>query len=37
MLSVDVEKEVFVGDHSKTANDLLKRQYRARYEVRAIV
>ena len=37
MLSVDVEKEVFVGDHAKKANDFLKRQYRAGYEVLEIV
>lgn len=33
MLHVDVEKEVFTGPHAKTANELLKRQYRKGYEV----
>lgn len=33
ILSVDIEKEAFVGDHAKTANTFLKRQYRAGYEV----
>ncbi len=35
MFRVDVEKELFVGDHSKTVGDLLKRQCRAHDEVRA--
>jgi len=33
MLDVDVEKEVFVGDHAKTANAFLARTYRKGYEV----
>jgi predicted dehydrogenase len=33
MLTVDVKKEIFVGDHAKTANTFLKRQYRKGYEV----
>lgn len=33
MLNVDVEKEVFVGEHSAAANELLKRQYRKGFEV----
>jgi predicted dehydrogenase len=37
MLTVDVEKEVFVGNHAKMANRFLKRQYRAGYEVPEIV
>lgn len=37
MLNVDVEKEVFVGDHSDMANGFLKRQYRAGFEVPEIV
>jgi len=33
MLTVDVEKEQFVGDHADEANDFLKRQYREGFEV----
>lgn len=33
MLTVDVEKEVFVGNHAKVANSFLERQYRKGYEV----
>jgi predicted dehydrogenase len=37
MLHVDAAKEVFVGDHSAGANELLKRQYRKGYEVPKVV
>ena len=37
MLNVDVEKEVFVGDHAAAANEFLKRQYRSGYEVPTLV
>ncbi|MBT4867590.1 MAG: Gfo/Idh/MocA family oxidoreductase [Planctomycetaceae bacterium] len=37
MLTVDVENELFIGDHAKTANAFLKRQYRKGYEVPEIV
>lgn len=37
MLHVDVEKEVFVGEHSAAANEFLKRQYRSGYEVPTLV
>ena len=37
MLHVDVEKEVFVGEHAAAANEFLKRQYRAGYEVPTLV
>ena len=33
MLEVDVEKEVFVGENSKVANELLTREFRAPYVV----
>lgn len=33
MLTVDVEKEVFVGDNAEAANAFLKREYRAPYVV----
>ncbi len=33
MLSVDAAEEQFVGDHADTANQFLKRQYRAPYVV----
>ncbi len=33
VLTVDVEKEVFVGDHAEQANNFLKRQYRKGFEV----
>lgn len=33
MLTVDVEKEQFVGDHAEQANIFLKRQYRKGFEV----
>lgn len=33
MLTVDVQKEIFVGDHSKVANSFLRRHYRKDYEV----
>ena len=37
MLNVDVEEEVFVGEHSAAANEFLKRQYREGYEVPELV
>ena len=37
MLTVDVENEQFVGDHSKQANSFLRRQYRTGFEVPTIV
>ncbi|MGY8768964.1 MAG: hypothetical protein ACKVH8_11135 [Pirellulales bacterium] len=33
MLTVDVEKEQFVGSHADDANNFLKREYRKGYEV----
>jgi predicted dehydrogenase len=33
VLTVDVEKEVFVGDHAESANKFLRREYRAPYVV----
>ncbi|HYW80161.1 MAG TPA: Gfo/Idh/MocA family oxidoreductase [Thermoguttaceae bacterium] len=37
MLSIDVEEERFVGDHANKANNFLKRQFRAGYEVPEVV
>ena len=37
MLHVDVDKEVFVGEHADSASEFLKRQYRKGYEVPEIV
>jgi len=37
MLNVDVEKEIFVGENSASANEFLKRQYRTGYEVPTLV
>ena len=37
MLSVDVEREMFVGDNAAKANGFLKREYRKGYEVPTIV
>lgn len=33
MLQIDVEKEMFVGEHAEKANQFLKREYRAPYVV----
>lgn len=33
MLTIDVEKEVFIGAHSESANPFLKREYRKGFEV----
>jgi hypothetical protein len=37
MLSIDAEKEVFIGEHAEQANQLLKREYRSSFVVPEIV
>jgi hypothetical protein len=37
MLTVDVEKEVFIGENAAAANEFMKRQYRKGFEVPEIV